>query len=351
TSAIKVFMALSRLGNTERGLSQSALRQLYQSCITTVADLGAEVWWNQQKTQLSPFQKLQNMAMKKIAGAFKTTPIAALEAELGLPPANLRLNRIQRAFTARLFTLPENHPLLPLCPDTFPKTLDNERQPPPGTFTPWYDQKPDKPRYESRLIRNLSLMNGNIQPQSIIEEIDVSANATWDDTSFIDIQIPIGPKDIVAQKHREKHFFTHANSEQICFYTDGSLLEGKAGTGIYASRADEMVHESKYYFGTEAEVFDAELYGIMKAADIATHITKDEDITDVWIFCDNQSAVRRMSDKRPIPGQENILKTNTSAEVLKSRGITVHIHWVPGHVQVQGNEKADALAKQGTEGK
>src|SRR5437588_7385154 len=90
----------------------------------------------------------------------------------------------------------------------------------------------------------------------------------------------------------------------------------------------------------------------MKAADIATHITKDEeDITDVWIFCDNQSAVRSMSDKRPIPGQEYILKTHTSAKILKSRGITVHIHWVPGHVQVQGNEKADALAKQGTEGK
>ena len=82
-------MALSRLGNTERGLSQSALRQLYQSCITTVADFGAEVWWNQQKTQLLPFQKLQNMAMRKIAGAFKTTPIAVLEAELGLPPADL----------------------------------------------------------------------------------------------------------------------------------------------------------------------------------------------------------------------------------------------------------------------
>ena len=89
---MRVFMALSRLGNTERGLSQSesALRQLYKSCITTVADFGAEVWWNQQKTQNLPFQRLQNQAMRKIAGAFKTTPIAALEAELGLPPADLR---------------------------------------------------------------------------------------------------------------------------------------------------------------------------------------------------------------------------------------------------------------------
>ena len=69
-SAMRVFMALSRLGNTERGLSQSALRQLYQSCITTVADFGTEVWWKQQKTQSLPFQRLQYQAMRKIAGAF-----------------------------------------------------------------------------------------------------------------------------------------------------------------------------------------------------------------------------------------------------------------------------------------
>ena len=63
SSAMRVFMALSRLGNTERGLSHSALRQLYQSCITTVADFGKEVWWNQLKTQCRPFQGLQNQAM------------------------------------------------------------------------------------------------------------------------------------------------------------------------------------------------------------------------------------------------------------------------------------------------
>src|SRR5437588_11500136 len=58
-----------------------------------------------------------------------------------------------------------------------------------------------------------------------------------------------------------------------------------------------------------------------------------------------------MSDKRPVPGQEYILKTHSSAEILKSRGIATHIHWVPGYVQVQGNERAEALAKKGTEEK
>ena len=45
----------------------------------------------------------------------------------------------------------------------------------------------------------------------------------------IDIQIHPGNKDIAAQQHRDKHFFTHANATHLCFYTDGSLLEGKEG--------------------------------------------------------------------------------------------------------------------------
>ena len=352
TSAMRVFMALSRLGNTEKGLTQAALRQLYQSCITTVADFGAEVWWNQQKTQSLPFQRLQNQAMRKIAGAFKTTPIAALEAELGLPPADLRLDRMQRGYATRLLTLPESHPVLTLCPDTFPKTLDNERENGiPPTYTPWHKQNPLKPRYESRLTRILSQLNNIIQPPSIIEQIDVTAAAPWDNTSAINIHISQEPKEVAAQKHNTKHHATHLDAKHICFYTDGSLLEGKSGTGVHASRAGQTVHESKYYLGTETEVFDAELYGIMKAAEVAVKISKDEPTTDVWIFCDNQAAVRRMEDKRPIPGQEYILKTHSNAETLAQHNIRTHIHWVPGHVNVKGNERADILAKAGTEEK
>ena len=333
-------------------LSQSALRQLYQSWITTVADFGAEVWWNQQKTHSLPFQRLQNQAMKKIAGAFKTTPFAALEAKLGLPPADLRLDRIHRAYATCLLTLPQNHPVLDLCPDTFPKTLDNERENGvPGKYTPWHKVNPFKPRYKSPLTRILSHTNTNLQPHSIVEEIDVTAAAPWDATNHIDIQIHPGNKDIAAQQHRDKHFFTHANASHLCFYTDGSLLEGKAGAGIHTSVADNTIHESSYYLGTEAEVFDAELYVIMKATELATRLSLDENLTDIWIFCDNQSAVRRMNDKRPLPGQEYILKVHKNSEILSSRGIKTHIHWVPGHVNVRGNERADTLAKEGTKGK
>ena len=290
--------------------------------------------------------------MRKIAGAFKTTPIAALEAELGLPPADLRLDRIQHAYATRLLTLPENHPVLELCPDSFRKTLDNEQESGvPGKFTPWHETNAFKPKYESHLTRILSYNNTTIQPQSIIEEIDLTATAPWDATNKIDIQVHPGNKDIATQQHRDQHFLTHANATHLCFYTDGSLLEGKAGAGIYTSAAYKKIHESSYYLGTEVEVVDAVIYGIMKATDIATRSTADGGFTDTWIFCDNQSAVHRMRDKRSLPGKEYILKTHRNAEILASRGIKTHIHWVPGHVNFKGNEHADILAMDRTKGK
>ena len=178
-----------------------------------------------------------------------------------------------------------------------------------------------------------------------------TAASPWDATNHIDIQIHPGNKDIAAQQHRDKHFFTHANASHVCFYTDGTLLEGKAGAGIHTSVAGNTIHESSYYLETEAEVLDAELYGIMKATELATKISLDENLTDIWIFCDNQTAVRRMNDKRPLPGQDYSLKVHRNSEILSFRGIKTHIHWVPGQVNVKGNERADTLAKEGTKGK
>src|SRR5712671_3998823 len=107
-----------------------------------------------------------------------------------------------------------------------------------------------------------------------------------------------------------------------------------------------MVHESSHYLGEECEVFDAELYGISKATHLATQLL-DQPTTDVWIFCDNQSAVNRMANSIPMPGQEYILRAHNNIQRLKNANVTTHIHWVPGHVNVKGNERADHLAKEG----
>jgi len=39
---------IRQLANTEKGLSAAGMRQLYQSCVVSVADYGSQVWWKGQ---------------------------------------------------------------------------------------------------------------------------------------------------------------------------------------------------------------------------------------------------------------------------------------------------------------
>ncbi|HKT21437.1 MAG TPA: hypothetical protein VJR06_02265, partial [Nitrososphaerales archaeon] len=73
-AASRALGALSRLANTEAGLSPKAVRQLYITCIIPVSDFGAEVWWNGQKGYATRLSTIQHSAARKILGAFRTTP-------------------------------------------------------------------------------------------------------------------------------------------------------------------------------------------------------------------------------------------------------------------------------------
>ncbi|CUS06668.1 unnamed protein product, partial [Tuber aestivum] len=44
-AATRALDMISRLSNSEWGLSAPAMRQLYYTCITPIAGCGAEVWW------------------------------------------------------------------------------------------------------------------------------------------------------------------------------------------------------------------------------------------------------------------------------------------------------------------
>jgi hypothetical protein len=155
--------------------------------------------------------------MRKIAGAFRTTPVAALEAELGLLPADIRLEYKQQSYVARLLTLPDNHPVLQLCPNTFPKTLDREQaEETPANLTPWHMQNPLKPRYESRLTKALSSVNVIIQPQTNVETIDDNAAPPWNTKKVFDIHIPTGMKTETAEQHKKHHRSTLQDKKHLC---------------------------------------------------------------------------------------------------------------------------------------
>ena len=96
------------------------MRQLYIACISSVADYGVPVWWNNQKTILEKFQKLQNLALRKILGAFKSSPASAMEIEASLPPPKVRFNKICKNYALRILQMHENHPIRQRVSSSFP---------------------------------------------------------------------------------------------------------------------------------------------------------------------------------------------------------------------------------------
>jgi hypothetical protein len=144
--------------------------------------------------------------MRRIAGAFKTTPVAALEAELRMPPADIQLEYKQQSYMAYLLTLPDDYSFWQLCPNTFLQTPDREQEDEaPPNLTPWYTQYPPKPRYESRLTKALSAINLIIPPQTTVESINDNAASPWKTEKVLEVYIPTGTKTDTAEQHKEHH--------------------------------------------------------------------------------------------------------------------------------------------------
>src|SRR5665213_15810 len=102
---------MARLANSEKGLTPFALRQLYLACVVSVADYGSVNWWRGQQSLIRPLQAIQNLAIRKILGVFKTAPIIPMEAESVLAPPAVRLNTNIRQYAFRMLKISPKHPV------------------------------------------------------------------------------------------------------------------------------------------------------------------------------------------------------------------------------------------------
>ena len=84
---------------------------IYQACIVSVADYGSIIWWRGQAALIRPLQAIQNLAVRKILGVFKTAPIIPMEVEAALPPPKVRLNTNLRQYAFRMLKLSPKHPV------------------------------------------------------------------------------------------------------------------------------------------------------------------------------------------------------------------------------------------------
>lgn len=312
--ASAAFYRLSRLANSNKGLSPRAVRQLYLACVTSVADYGCQIFWKEQQTTLSQREKLQNQACRKILGSFRTSPSAPSEVEAALYPPRVRLNNALRQYAFRARKLAPSHPLNIAITSNQGKQLEC-------------------------ITRSISTALSDDS-----EKIQHYASMPWSSTMPYKINISKKSKEIEAKHHKE----LLEDEYLLSIYSDASAIKkGKGiGVGVAFYKGASLIAYEKVNIGYNQLVYNGELEGITLGLEKAVNIA--DDYLEVRIYADNQAAILRLKTASDNPGQEWQLRCIKAAKKLRRKGLTPAIHWVPGHQDVIGNEKADTLAKEAT---
>src|ERR1700712_4299792 len=173
---------------------------------------------------------------------------------------------------------------------------------------------------------------------------------------LIDISISDLSKEQQAKVHNDQinQWITASSrsviDDKIISYSDGSQSDrGYNGAGLFLTNSSFSNQESlAWNLGQEYEVYDAELFAIYKALEIGLQRSMVSTI-DLWIFSDSQAALKGLKSGQNRANQNLYQEIYTTAKAIKSKGIITHLHWVPGHLGIYGNEKADQAAKYGVD--
>jgi len=303
-----------------------------------------------------------------------------MEIEASIPPPKVRFNRICKNYALRILQMHENHPIRLRVSSGFPPFINgielnwsefldwNETEDSQynhiisesSTVSPSLRRRKrrriSKKKQVSQLFR-ITASIAKLLPSLKIEEISHKEDTPWKENlnSLINIYISELSKEeeAIQYKNQIQNLIKYQNVNNLIIYSDGSKCEktGNLDAGIYYTKNYAMENSGcfSWNLNSHMEVFDAELFAIEKAFKLVLNqislFTKD-----IWIFSDSQAAIQRIQKSSLNAGQSHVLAIKSWAEKIKAKHqINIHLNWVPGHMNIKGNELADQAAKKGTE--
>ena len=327
---------LRGLTNTIHGPLPSAVRSAVRACVEPVLLHGSEAWypgrtrprWSQPAKDMPSsnqhliqrMTKAMNQAMRAILPVWRTTPIAALHRESGIPPVDQLLEARRLRFSARLKSLDEAHPL-----------ARRTRPPSQPTYHDLIKRKYQvqvESGFRTRLCRTDELFAPCTRPKLVQRRFH---------------QEQMAPLQ-TASKEQSANTFSRwvesLDSLTLVVYSDGSLSsEGAASYGFTIHQNNTPILDGSGRLGP-AEVFDAEAAGALEGLKAALNL-QESAAQDIFICLDNLAAATCLRGTPSDSSQEVFLEFQALAA---SHGAT-KVRWVPGHTNIPGNEQADKLAK------
>jgi ribonuclease HI len=330
SSATNWLLQFCRLTTPATGVKAKLMRQLYMSVAVPKMTYGMDIWHtpptkpvgaarNQGSVAaLRGLQKAQRIATLAITGALRTTPTDLLDAHAGLLPTDLLLLKVAHRAAVRLCTLPNSHPL-----------------------------------HEAVLQASTS------RPDKLLSPLDNLSNIFQLDPTSMEKILPTtrrshhAPRFQIAMEDTREESIEMEKQDDADYriYTNGSGNDENTGAAavIYKKGHATPLKILQYHLGPKDEhnSYKAELVGGILGAWMAASYPETRGKT-VLLYTDNQSLLKAIIKIGSKSGQHLVKALEEMASAVHCK---LTLRWISGHSKVDGNEKADELAKQAAEGK
>lgn len=310
---------LKSVSSQNWGADQETLIRLYRSLIRSKIDYGCIVYGAASRTALSTLDTIANDAMRIASGAFKSTPIANLNVVLNEPTLKSRRKEMLLRYYYKL----KCHFLNPAYPSVHNSCLLQ-------LFRSHNSSAPV-------IIRAQDALEEYNMPRLFVIPFRTPSVFSWMlmhptvDTEFTDVPRKELPSPALQQIHHER---ASNLLEYEFIYTDGSKSQhGVGSAAVYGARIATLS------LPAEASILTAELHAIRLGLAMISESTKKNFV----IFTDSLSSVECLSKGSLV----NHFTWRICEQIhnLQITGKSVVLSWIPSHVGISGNERADVAAK------
>ncbi|CAH0773412.1 unnamed protein product [Bemisia tabaci] len=311
---------LKYLHGSAWGINQNVSRLLFLSMIRPIMDYALPIYCNDYKIS-NKINIIQNNCLRKVLSVLGSTPTNNLNAEAAIPPIQYRFNFLTDKLILKSMSLRNNAIINDM------KSLEASI-----SESPWWSNK----QYPLILIRWLKLKEYEPLIKKTTLPSSLSNNPKFQffqpNIDFLNInrKIWIDPHLILVE------FLKIINDKfpnYIQYYTDGGKSESYVTAVFTINNFFKLYKLSNF-----ASIFDAEAYAIKRA--IMHSLTNNH--KNIIICSDSQNVLKNLlnqsSDLHPTI---NDIKSLLYHNQLNN----IWLLWIPSHVGIPGNERADSLTK------
>ncbi|GFS58119.1 probable RNA-directed DNA polymerase from transposon BS [Trichonephila clavipes] len=320
---------LRKLCGTSWGSRPQTLKSTFCTVIRPVLEYATPIWTPASISVKRKLDSVQHRAAKIIIGAVSSTNNEKAEQECGLPPLESRRKLATIKFTNKLRSYGLDH----ISRRVFDKWKHSTRLKRSSTL-----------QLDSEIRKELNLDHSSLE---FLQEPLIPKNPPKNTCFELELLQPCSKKEDPVTL-RQKGLETIAILSQDNFaitYTDGSSDRSlsNGGAGIILLLPDGNNYKHKINTGIIASNFTSELVAIREALLLYQQNPHVIDSTEgLVIFSDSKSAIEAIRNGETIISCDII----TLLEQLHNKRKSCILQWIPAHVNIEGNECADSLAKE-----